>query len=219
VFYGAAEFSRDLDLLVLAGAGEMNKLTIALRDLEAEPIAFPPFTADYLERGHAAHFRCRRADLGGLRIDLMSVLRGVASFEELWQRRTTLEVAGETVDLLGLEDLVRAKKTQRDKDWPMLRRLVERSYFTNRDAATPELASLWLRELRTPELLIAVAAAHPVAAREAGAIRPATEAAVRGAVAEVVRRLAEEERHERERDREYWKPLKQELEQLRRGRA
>jgi hypothetical protein len=32
------------------------------------------------------------------------------------------------VNLLSLDDLVSAKKTQRDKDWPMLRRVVDASY-------------------------------------------------------------------------------------------
>ncbi len=36
----------------------------------------------------------------------------------------TLEDADGTIyQLLGIEDLVKAKKTQRDKDWPMIRRL------------------------------------------------------------------------------------------------
>jgi hypothetical protein len=30
---------------------------------------------------------------------------------------------------MGLPDLVQAKKTQPDKDWPMIRRLVEVNYF------------------------------------------------------------------------------------------
>ena len=34
---------------------------------------------------------------------------------------------------MALEDLVSAKKTQRDKDWPMLRRLVDASYDSARD--------------------------------------------------------------------------------------
>ena len=33
-----------------------------------------------------------------------------------------------TYELLGIEDLVKAKKTQRDKDWPMIRRLVDAHY-------------------------------------------------------------------------------------------
>ncbi len=99
----------------------------------------------------------------------MSSLRGVDRFEELWARRTTIDIAGEAVDLLSIEDLVRAKKTQRDKDWPMIRRLMERSYFEGSGAPTDDLVRFWLYELRTPELLVEVVAAHPEAARAAAA--------------------------------------------------
>jgi hypothetical protein len=69
-------------------------------------------------------------------------MRGVAAFDELRDRRTTIMAGDEEVDLLALEDLVKAKKTQRHKDWPMIRRLVEQSYFAG--SATVEF---WLREL------------------------------------------------------------------------
>ncbi len=94
VLYGAADYSRDVDLGVV-----------------------PP-----------------------LRVDIMSHMRDVAPFEELWERRTTIALADPSspeeilVDLLSLGDLVHVKKTQRDKDWPMLRRLVDESYASARDA-------------------------------------------------------------------------------------
>ena len=53
----------------------------------------------------------------------MAYFCGVAGFEELWARRTTIEVSGQPIDLLAMEDLVRAKKTQLHQDWPMIRRL------------------------------------------------------------------------------------------------
>src|SRR6266581_6701432 len=62
-------------------------------------------------------------------------------------------------ELMSLPDLVQAKKTQRDKDWPMLRRLVEVNYFANRETPTREQVRFWFLELRTPELLIELAAA------------------------------------------------------------
>ena len=43
---------------------------------------------------------------------------------------------GGAVEVLSLPDLAASKKTQRDKDWPMLRRLVEVNYLTHRDQAT-----------------------------------------------------------------------------------
>ena len=215
VFYGAAEFSRDLDLLVAADPANLERLQAALDELDAQVIAVPPFEADLLARGHAVHFRCRHPEAAGLRIDVMTVLRGVDSFDRLWERRTTIDVEGELVDLLGIEDLVRAKKTQRDKDWPMIRRLVERSYFAASGGATPELLRFWLKELRTPELLEQLVADHPVEALSMA--RPAVAAALAHDSDRVRRALAAEEDEERRRDREYWTPLRRELEALRRS--
>ena len=216
VFYGAAEFSRDLDLLVLTDPANMALLRAALDDLQARPIAVPPFEDAYLERGHALHCRCAREDVAGLRIDLMASLRGVDRFEDLWERRTTIEVDGEPIDLLSAADLVLAKKTQRDKDWPMIQRLVEQSYFHDEQSDDSALVEFWLRELRTPELLIRVAARHPQSARASG--RPAVGEAIRGDLEKIADALYHEEREERGKDRKYWEPLKRELEQLRRDR-
>ena len=216
VFYGAAEFSRDLDLLILGDPVSLDRLSAALENLDARNIAVPPLDPDLLGRGHAVHFRCHREDVADLRIDLMSRLRGVADFEELWSRRTTLEVGGEPVDLMAIEDLVLAKKTQRDKDWPMIRRLVERSYFMT-EVPAPEQVEFWLRELRTPELLVRVATEQSSAARVSP--RPAVAAALTAGLDEVEQALDAEEREERLRDREYWAPLKRELEALRRART
>lgn len=157
-------------------------------------------------------------DIEGLRIDLMSHLRGVAPFEELWQRRTTFEAGGENVDLLALEDLVKAKKTQCDKDWPMIRGLVEQDYFARPANPRPEQVEFWLREMRSAELLVDVASTYPEPARRVAEIRQAVAAALGGNAPEVARRLDEEERQERRLDREYCEPLKAELEQMRRNR-
>jgi len=216
VFYGAAEFSRDLDLLILTDAANFERIRTALAELNAKSIAVPPFDAGFLSRGHAVHFRCQREDVKGLRIDLMSVLRTGAHFEDMWDRRTTIEIEGEPVDLMALEDLVNAKKTQRNKDWPMIGRLMERSYFTRDDAVTPEQAGFWLRELRTAELLIEASIAWPEIAQTVESERPAVRAAIGGDVSVVAIAIEEEERAERLRDREYWAPLKIELERERR---
>ena len=90
VFYGAAEFSRDTDLLVLAEAANLEHLQAALRELHAECIAVPPFAPDYLERGHAVHFRCHHPEAADMRVDMMAKLRGVEPFPVLWERRTIL---------------------------------------------------------------------------------------------------------------------------------
>ncbi len=50
VFYGAAEFSRDTDIVVLAAPDNLDRLTAALDALQAECIAVPPFEPEYLAR-------------------------------------------------------------------------------------------------------------------------------------------------------------------------
>ena len=196
VLYGAAEFSRDLDLLVLIDPENLDRLRFALADLRAEPVAVPSLDASYLSRGHAVHFRCRRDDVDGLRVDLMSVLRKATTFEEMWRRRTTIAVEGETVDVMAIEDLLNAKKTQRDKDWPMLQRLIEQSYFTGKTeggSANPELVRFWFRELRTAELLVESAGAWPDIARELAGVRPAVAAAMAGDLSLTTHALEAEE--------------------------
>src|SRR6476619_4035433 len=88
VLYGAAEFSRDLDLALLPDPANLDRLQVALAELDAERIAVPPLALDHLMEGLAVHFRCRQPDVAGLRIDVMTQMRGVAPFPELWARRT-----------------------------------------------------------------------------------------------------------------------------------
>ena len=151
VFYGAAEFSRDIDLAILADTANLGRLKRALDDLQCELVYVPPLTKDYLQRGHAIHFRCGHPEARDLCVDVMAVMRGVAPFAELWRRRTTIrDRQGSVFDLLSLPDLVRAKKTQCDKDWPMLRRLLEADYASaGRGGFTRTRVLFWLRTLET----------------------------------------------------------------------
>ncbi|MBI5385829.1 MAG: hypothetical protein HZA90_14220 [Verrucomicrobia bacterium] len=91
VFYGAAEFSRDSDLVILADAENLRRLQAALSELHADCIAMPPFAAEFLERGHAIHFRCRRPEAAGMRVDVMSKLRGVDPFSDALALEERLE--------------------------------------------------------------------------------------------------------------------------------
>ena len=68
VLYGAAEFSRDTDLAILGSDENAERLTKAMADLEA---------------GHAVHFCCRHPEVAGMRVDVMSRMRGVTDFHNL----------------------------------------------------------------------------------------------------------------------------------------
>jgi hypothetical protein len=219
VLYGAAEFSRDTDVAVLAEPENLDRLRRALDELQANCIAVPPFTSDYLQRGHAVHFRCRHPEAQGLRIDVMAVMRGVAPFEQLWERRTTLAIEGGTViEIMALPDLVEAKKTQRDKDWPMIRRLLEAHYTRHAENPSPEQVQFWFRECRTVSILVELAQRFPDQIPAVSGVRPFLSLAAAGDEPGLAAALDLEEKLEREADRAYWTPLRAELEGLRRQR-
>ena len=215
VFYGAAEFSRDVDLAILAESENLRRLQDALDDLRADVIAVPPFNESVLRHGHAVHFRCHADGVEGLWIDVMTKMRGVDPFPLLWERRTTLEIDGIVVDLMSLPDLVRAKKTQRDKDWPMIQRLIEAHWFSHRHAPNPERIEFWLMECRSPEILMELAAAYPAETERLKASRPALDAAFLNDSIALRDNLERERLAAATADKAYWRPLRQELEQMR----
>ena len=132
---------------------------------------------------------------------------------------TLADSDGIVYELLGIEDLVLAKKTQRDKDWPMIRRLVDAHYSRNKHEPNDDRVRFWLRESRTPEVLIAVASAYPKL-RDAlmSAERPLLVETMSASKTALRQLLFQEEAEEKERDEAYWQPLKRELESLRQRR-
>ena len=70
ILYGAAEFSRDVDVAVAADDGNLARR--ALDELKAEPIFVPPLGSEVLLQGHACHFRVQISEARGIRIDVMS---------------------------------------------------------------------------------------------------------------------------------------------------
>lgn len=218
VFYGAAEFSRDVDFAILAEPENLQRLQAALDELKAKVIAIPAFDEAYLHRGLAIHFRCEASGVNGLRIDVMTVMRGVDPFPDLWERRTTFAIDETEADLLSLPDLVKAKKTQRAKDWPMLQRLIEAHWFQNRDTPTPERIDFWLRECRTPAILLELAKLFPSETTSLQPVRPLLIHAFHHDPEALEQGLEQERQAEIAADRAYWAPLRSQLEQLRRSR-
>ncbi len=216
VLYGAAEFSRDTDFALLSSEENLALLRVALRELRAKRIALPPFEPMYLGRGHAIHFRSYHPDAMNMRIDVMSVMRGVDPFDQLWNRRARLAGSGsEAFDVLSLSDLVRAKKTQRDKDWPMIRRLVEADYVREENPSADQV-KFWLLESRTPGMLVELAQTYRAETEAIKDMRKALREALDANEGAIEEELDLEVKRERDADRRYWEPLRKELEDLRR---
>ena len=216
IVYGAAEFSRDSDFVILCERKNIEKLQNALSALKAKTIYAPPLKIEYLERGHACHFRCNAQGLQGLRIDILSKMRRCAPFEELWKRKKMVKLKGAiTINVLGLEDLVQSKKTQRDKDWLMLKRLVENDIILNKANPSEGKIKWWLLESRNVESLVKLTQNHPALAKKSASQRPLLSLAIQRDTENLSEQLAQEELLERRKDVEYWKPLRGELEVLR----
>ncbi len=213
IIYGAAEFSRDIDLAIMVSSENLDKLRSALNELKAKRIFFPDLSENVLTRGHACHFRCNREDIKGLRIDVLGIMRSVDPFHELWKRRKVINLPeiGE-ISIIALSDLVKSKKTQRDKDWPMIRRLIESDIVNASEDPPDEQISFWLAECRTPELLVSLANKYKKISNQMISSRSLLKTAIEGNQSELSKLLYEEENKEKELDREYWAPLKKELE-------
>lgn len=218
VLYGAAQFSKDIDFLVLAGEENFDGLFRALTDLQAKRIAIPPFDREALARGHAVHFRCGAAGVEGLRIDVMTRLRNLPDFDILWENRTSLsDGQGGLFEVLSIADLVAAKKTQRTKDWPMIEALVENHFFAMRGEPSSERIEFWLRESRSDERLLDLVKLYPAEAAALMPVRPLLALAATENLPMLRTALDAEMRAEQEKDRIYWEPLKRELGEFRRA--
>jgi len=216
ILYGGAEFSRDIDFVLHISAENIANLKQAIKELEAECIAVPPFKISYLQKGHAIHFRCQGTGVEQLRIDVMSRLPSLDSFELLWSRRTSIDLGEFQIEILSLPDLIAAKRTQRDKDWLMTNRLVEAHYLENKETPTRDQIIFWLTESYDLELLAQWVTQYPEEAAQV--------AKGRNAIDELLKTHPEQAQHALDNDKDaiikkdqkYWMPLKKELGELRR---
>lgn len=220
IVYGGAEFSRDVDFAIAVDPANLVRLRIALSDLRAVPIFFPPLSAEVLVRGHACHFRCTAAGMSRYRIDVMGRMRGAGSFSRLWRRRNVLRLPGAgAVPVVSLIDLVRIKKTRRPKDWLMIQRVVDEDIVRCGWEARTRQILFWLRECRSPRLLAELVRRNLPLARRIARSRPSLRAAIRNDLRAVEKYLQREQEDERRLDDRYWKPRLEELERWRLARG
>ncbi|MBN2145177.1 MAG: hypothetical protein JW774_11185 [Candidatus Aureabacteria bacterium] len=215
ILYGASEFTRDTDFCVLCDNHNLTNIQNALNELKAAQIFFPPLQQKYLDKGHACHFKCGVEEAFDFRIDIMSKIRNCPDFDEMWKSRNTMLIDEiMEVPVMNIRHLIKAKKTQRDKDWPMVRRLVEIDYAAH---VNPDMDDIvfWFVECRTPQLLLDLYERYPSHIKELVPERLLLESLSEKDVFKTEKALLEEELIERQKDREYWNPLKKELENMR----
>ena len=140
-------------------------------------------------------------------------MKGTDNFQELWKRRKEIQipVIGK-IPVIDLPDLIKSKKTQRDKDWLMIKRLIESDIYRSSDNPSREKIKFWLNECKTPELLISFSSKYKDITLQLIKNRPLLKYAIEANIEKVKELLIKEEKKERELDKQYWDPLKAELE-------
>ncbi len=121
ILHGSAHITLDLNVLFSRGTENVARLVRALAPDHPRPEGFPedlPFLWEQATLHNGTVFTLK-TDLG--RIDLMTEVRGLGSFPEIWGQSVEAELYGRSVRTLSLPDLIKAKRAAgRVKDLQVL---------------------------------------------------------------------------------------------------
>jgi hypothetical protein len=227
VLHGAATFSEDIDLWIQPTATNADKFLRALRAQDAKYYKLtPPWEMAHLCRGHGFHFVLPGNGGEEVFLDVMGVPPRVPPFEECAAAAAWIEADWGKIHTIGITDLVELKKTQRIEDYPIISNLVLQQLRQPHSQANPE-AWLWaVQNLFTLSSLEAFFEQHAEALASLSSKVP-------GAVIDFGRRVQAQGQSDPETedavqqwmqeraaafqkaDREYWRPIIQELRTLR----
>ncbi len=146
IFYGATEFTRDLDIWIDPDTENLTRIRQAMKHLGARQRFLPPLEQKYLLQGHAAHYMA-----GDFRIDILGRPPRVGKFSAALSIAESAVIGGVPCRIVDLANLVEMKKTQRARDYEVIQRLVD-AVFEYADTHPDEQDTLgpWLAaELRT----------------------------------------------------------------------
>jgi hypothetical protein len=108
IVQGASLVTLDTDICFRQRPSNCKRLTRALTRLEAEVYPtrtnFIPITADLLQTHRLVHLKTK---LG--RLDLIAIVPGLGTFEDLAGGATTIELGNLTIPVLTLDQLIQAK--------------------------------------------------------------------------------------------------------------
>lgn len=214
ILYGAAHFTQDLDLWVDPDDANVRRFLQALADLKARVHKLtPPMERRHVRAGHGFHFIVPQSD-GPLYLDAMGVPPRSRSFTAAWKRAERFTTPWGRIPVVGIEDLVELKKTNRPADYDVITRL---AVLRVARSTSPSVLKWAAANIFRVEDLWGLVETHGIrgvsadpavrALRRAEALGPQTEAAAR-ILAVRAQRLQEE-------GRRYWLPRIAELRELR----
>lgn len=124
MLHGSSLLTRDLDVCAVLTAENLDKLRDVFRDLH--PVhRMAPQRLSFLDNpdpGVPLNNLYLQTDLGPL--DLLSTITGVGDFERVRTASIQVELFGQSVNVMAIEDLIQAKQALgREKDWLAVKEL------------------------------------------------------------------------------------------------
>ncbi|MCC6742186.1 MAG: hypothetical protein IT452_24405 [Planctomycetia bacterium] len=125
ILYGAATFSEDVDVWVAPAAANIGRLKRALGSLKAQASKFtPPLTRRHMLAGHGFHFVVPARPLP-IFLDVPGHPPRVGGFGSARKASREFRCAWGRIPVVGIEDLVAMKKTQRQADYDTITNLAQ----------------------------------------------------------------------------------------------
>lgn len=131
VIYGAASFSEDIDLWVEPEVKNWNKFLKFLNSLHVRIYKLtPPITEEFILKGHGFHFKLFSSDEKPpiFFIDVMGVVPRAGNFKNCIKNVRYQKTDWGRLPVMGLRDLVEIKKTTRLEDYAVISNLVKIEY-------------------------------------------------------------------------------------------
>lgn len=125
ILYGAATFSEDVDVWVAPAAANIVRMRRALGSLRARVSKLtPPLTRRHMLAGHGFHFVVPARPLP-IFLDVLGHPPRVGSFGRARKSSPEIQCAWGRIPVVGIEDLVAMKKTQRQADYDTITNLAQ----------------------------------------------------------------------------------------------
>ncbi|MBW1855093.1 MAG: nucleotidyl transferase AbiEii/AbiGii toxin family protein [Deltaproteobacteria bacterium] len=220
VAYGAAQFTRDADFWIKPTKKNLVCLQKALKQLKAKPRFLPPLDIEYLRKGHGVHFRFTYREQTFLIDILGKPPRVIPNFNQAYKDANHIEWHELSVPVIDIKRLIATKKTERDKDYTVIKDLVDLLFEEVRSNRSQRKKFLtWLlQELRTPKYLKTITREWEYGKQYA--LKTGREAAIlacsKNATEEEIQAALDKEKEIlRKADKQYWKPIRNEIKIMR----
>lgn len=217
ILYGAAMFSEDVDLWVDPEPENLRRFlgALASRDATAYKLT-PPLTSELADRGHGFHYLLPTDAGGSMYLDVMGRPPRVGAFPEASARAESMETDWGTLPVVAIPDLVDLKRTRRLSDYETISNLA--ALRLHPDPSPPPDLLRWALEatFRIDDVADWVGRLPGGSEALRAATRPCLVALREGDDGAARQLLLREIGEHQAADVAYWKPVIEELRQLRR---